>query len=112
MKGGDDVSERDLREDLKYIDDLCPVNTFIAREAIERALKAEAELKAIKDEPLKVDWPENIENELEQYDWLVRRQTAKIRDLKAKLAKMQKIIDGADDLYWMRQALAELEGEK
>lgn len=36
---------RDLKADLKYISELCPVNTFVARESLNRAIAAEARLQ-------------------------------------------------------------------
>lgn len=42
--------KRDLKRDLERIGDLCPVNTFVAREAINRAIEAESEVERLKTE--------------------------------------------------------------
>lgn len=45
-----ELMPRDLKTDLKYINDLCPVNTYVAREAITRAIAAEELCAAFREE--------------------------------------------------------------
>jgi len=96
---------RDLKADLEYISDLCPVNTFITREAINRAIAAEYEKACIEA------CNEGLRNQLASLDKANDQQRASIQDLSCQVAGLReglvKILN-ATQMGTMEEIAAEL----